>query len=160
MVSLFAARAAHAHEPDGRLALRYEWDSAAAADGSRPLRISITAIVALRDVRVSAKVPDRTSVAIRAFRIAGRASSNAPDTRWPDAGLAVGELAPGQTVLFDLDVAEPAQGGGILEIGLDGADGERAIHEGIGIAVGLPGTAPTLRNGALEFPAEPGDRAP
>jgi hypothetical protein len=149
-----------AHEPDGRVVLRYAWAPAASADGSRPLRVSITAVVALSDVQVTAKIPDRTSVAIRALHVAGRASSGPPDPRWPDAGLNVGPLAPGQTVVFDLEVAEPARGGGILAIGLDGADGERSIHEGIGIVVGTPGAAPIERDGVLEFPAEQREPTP
>lgn len=142
------------------MAIRYEWLSEATSDGSRPLRVSLTPIVTLGEVRIGAKVPERTSVGIRALKIAGRAPSTVADTRWPEAGLSLGALAPGQTVVFDLDVVEPPQGGGILAIALDGSDGARAVHEGIGVFVGTPGVAPTLRNGALEFPAEKGERVP
>jgi len=149
-----------ANEPDGSVALRYEWVSAATADGTRPLRVAITAIVALHNVRVSAKIPDKTTVDIRALTVAGRAATDLLETRWPDVGLLVGDLGPGQTVVFELDVVEPSKGGGILGIGLDGLDRERPIHEGVGITVGTPGVVPTLRNDALEFPAEQGGRVP
>jgi hypothetical protein len=149
-----------AHEPDGRVALRYEWRSPAVSGTSRPLRVGLTAIVELRDVRVTAAVPKATMVSVRALRIAGQAPSSSMEGRWPDAGVALGDLARGQTVVFDLDVVEPAEGGGILAIGLDGFAHERVVHEGVGIPVGTPGVAPMLRNGAAEFPAEQGDRAP
>jgi hypothetical protein len=157
---LVVLRPLRAHEPDGRVALRYEWTAPKAAGGSRPLRVALTAIVALRDVRVSAAVPKAALVNVRALRIDGEAPSSSTEGRWPDAGVALGDLAPGQTVVFDLDVIEPAEGGGILAVGLDGFAGERAVHEGVGIPVGTPGGTPTLRNGALEFPAEQLDRAP
>jgi hypothetical protein len=161
MVSLLVAiPGTDAHEPDGRVAIRYEWMTEATSDGSRPLRVSLTPVVALNDVRISAKIPERTSLLIRALNIAGRTPSTVADTHWPDAGLALGALSSGQTVVFELDVVEPPQGGGVLAIGLDGTAGERAVHEGIGVSVGTPGVVPTLRNGALEFPAEQGERAP
>jgi hypothetical protein len=159
-VLLFAAVSAGAHEPDGRFVLRYAWKSDRVPGSTRPLSVTLTSVVAVKDVRISAGIPPAALVNIRSLRVAGAQPLAPTEGRWPDAGVALGDLPAGATVVFDLDVVEPSAGGGILAIGVDGRLGDRVVHEGEGISLGRPGLAPTIRDGVAEFPAEPGGRAP
>ena len=79
---------------------------------------------------------------------------------WPDEGLAVGNLVAGQTIVVDLDVPRPPRSAGVVAFVLQGFANGRAVHEGVGVPVGVPERAPTLRNGAAEFPAAREDPAP
>jgi hypothetical protein len=149
-----------AHEPDGRFTIDSQWLADAVPGSPRPLRVSITAVVPLKGVTLTGRIPSVTSVSVRALRWAGAPDALGP---WPDAGIDLGSVNAGQRFVFDLEVVEPIQGGGLLVIGVDAADprgGDKPVHEGVGITVGLPGIAPVLRHGALEFPAERGDPAP
>jgi hypothetical protein len=146
LAAVFFASATMAFEPDGRVAFRYEWLAAADDAAAAPkLRLSVTAFVPLSETRLQATLPRGVAVVVQA---AGRAP--AP---WPEEGLAIGGLAAGQTMVLELDVAKPADGGGIVEFVIDATAGGDAFRERVGVPVGLPGTAPTLRNGAVEFPA-------
>lgn len=161
VVSLVAAMtSARAHEPDGRLILRYAWTSAPTPGSARALRVTVTPVVGVKDVRISAAIPASALVRIRAVRVAGGQPLDAVEGRWPDAGLALGDLPPGRTVAFDLDVVEPDAGGGILAIGVDARVGDKEIHEGEGITLGRPGLPPVIRGDVAEFPAQPIAPAP
>jgi hypothetical protein len=157
---LLAAGGVGAREPDGRLALRYAWSGPPESGASRTLRVTITSIVAVTDVRITAGIPPAASVSIRGLRVSGVQPLAVAEGRWPDTGIALGDLAAGATVVLDLEVAEPVEGGGILAIGVDGRLGGRTVHEGEGIPVGHPGLVPTVRDGVAEFPAEQDGRAP
>jgi hypothetical protein len=146
LVMVLFASATMASEPDGRIAFRYDWLTAVDDAAAPPkLRLSVTAFVALSETRLRATLPTGVAVVVQA---AGRVP--AP---WPEEGLAIGGLVAGQTIVLELDVAKPADGGGIVEFTLEGTAGGGAFRERVGVPVGLPGTAPTLRNGAVEFPA-------
>jgi hypothetical protein len=135
-----------ASEPDGRVAFRYDWlDSADGGAAAAKLRLSVTAVVDLSETNLRATLPAGFGLTVLA---AGRAP--AP---WHEEGLAIGDLAAGQTFAVELDVAKPPQGGGIVGFVLQATSDGRAVREGVGVPVGVPGTAPTLRNGAVEFPA-------
>ena len=150
---LAAGLSSTAHEPDGRVAFRYEWLDAKAGETPEPkLRLMLTAVVDLGELTLSARVPSGVRLALRT---AGRAA--AP---WPDEGIGIGALAAGASIVVDLDVECPSKGGGIVGFALSGVAGGVPIAEGVGVPVGIPGTEPTLRNGALEFPAAQGDLAP
>lgn len=140
-------------EPDGGVALRYVWPDKADGNPDAPsLRLSLTAFINLAETHLSVTVPPGIQLAVHA---AGRAPMP-----WPEEGLAIGSLAAGQTIVVDLDVAKPPRGAGIVAFVLRGIANGRALREGIGVPVGVPGTAPTLRNGAAEFPAAREDPAP
>jgi hypothetical protein len=142
-----------AHEPDGRVAIRYDWPEAKAGENGPPkLRLTMTAVVDLTELRLTARIP--TNVALR-LSAAGRAP-----LPWPDEGLEIGHLGAGKTFVLELDVEKPQLGGGILGFALRGTSHDVPVLEGIGVPVGTPGIEPTLRNGALEFPAAQGDPAP
>ena len=140
-------------EPDGRVAFRYNWPDKTEGNPDAPrLRLSMTAFVNLAESHLSAILPAGIELTVSA---AGRAP--AP---WPEEGLAIGELAAGQTIVIELDVAKPARGGGIVGFVLRATSDGREVREGVGVPVGEPGTTPTLRNGAVEFPASREDPAP
>jgi hypothetical protein len=146
LASLVLGSTAVAIEPDGRVAFRYDWPDKTEGNPDAPrLRLSMTAIVNLAETHLSATLPTGIELTVRA---AGRAP--AP---WPEEGLAMGDLAAGQTIVIDLDIAPPPRGGGIVGFVLQATADGRAVREGVGVPVGVPGTAPTLRNGAAEFPA-------
>ena len=140
------ASTAMASEPDGRVAFRYEW-VAKADDAAAPptLKLSMTAFVDLSETQLRATLPAGIGLTVQA---AGKAP--AP---WREEGLELGKLVAGQTIVIDLDVSQPPEGGGIVGFVLQATSDGRAVREGVGVPVGLPGTEPTLRNGALEFPA-------
>jgi hypothetical protein len=140
-------QAAPAHEPDGRVAFRYAWESAPDGDPGGPkLRLSMTAFVDLAGARLSAALPQGVGLAVQP---AG--SAPAP---WSREGLAIGRISAGQTVVFEFDVTRPEKGGGIVGFVLqaEGAGG-RLVTEGVGVPVGTVGMKPATRNGAAEFPA-------
>jgi len=140
-------------EPDGRVAFRYLWPDKPDGDPETPrLRLSITAFVDLAETRLSVTLPTGIMLIIRA---AGRAP-----TPWPEEGLEIGDLVAGQTIIVDLDVARPPPRAGIVAFVLRGLADGTAVREGVGVPVGAPGTAPTLRDGIAEFPAAREDPAP
>lgn len=146
LVAMTFASSAMASEPDGRIAFRYEWLDKVDADAATPkLRVTLTAVVGLTETQLKATLPAGIDLTVNAL---GRAP--AP---WPEDGMAIGDLAAGQTIVVDLDVAKPEVGGGIVEFTLEAIIDGRVVRERVGVPVGLPGVAPTLRNGALEFPA-------
>jgi len=156
-MAIFAALAlgvtALANEPDGRVAFRYDWpDKKEIGQDATRLSVSVTALVDLADTHLNAIVPTGIDLSVRA---GGRAPA-----LWPDEGLAIGELLAGKTIVVDLDVAKPPGGGGIVEFVLQATSDGRPVHEGVGVPVGEPGTSPTLRNGAAEFPAAREEPAP
>ena len=153
LVVLTLCSTASASEPDGRVAFRYDWpDKDANGETAPRLRLTVTAFVDLVEARLDAALPKDIGLNVRA---AGRAPA-----RWPEKGLAVGDLSAGQTIVIDLDVTKPAGGGGIVGFTLQATSGGRTVREGVGVSVGEPGTAPTLRNGAVEFPAAREEPAP
>ena len=128
-----------ATEPDGRVAFRYEWAGDKAEPGQpRKLRISITALVPLDDARIEATAPSGAEKFLTAF---------------PLEGLQIGKFAAGAATVIELDVVEPQKGGEILTIALSAEENGVPVREGVGIPVGTPGVEPTLRHGAVEFPA-------
>lgn len=134
------------HEPDGRVAFRFDWpEKSDASQGAPLLRLTLTAAVPLSEAQLVVTLPEGVELSVRA---AGRAPM-----RWPLEGLKIGELAAGQTVVVELDVAKQARGGGVVGFALEATSGGVAVREGVGVPVGNPGTEPTLRNGAVEFPA-------
>ena len=150
---LFVASIGVPAEPDGRVIFRYDWPDKADANPDAPvLRLTMTAVVPLKDTRIAVTVPTGIELTVRA---AGRAPSP-----WPREGLAVGQLAAGQTVVVNLDLAKPAKGGGLITFALDAIADGRAVHEGVGVPVGVPGTEPIVRDGVVEFPAAREDPAP
>jgi hypothetical protein len=150
---LGAALLAVAHEPDGRVAIRYDWIDAKEGQSSEPkLRLRLTAVVDLSELTLSAKVPSGIRLAVRAEDRAA-----AP---WPDDGIPIGALAAGGSIIIELDVEKPTSGGGIVAFALAGLEKGVPIQEGVGVPVGSPGIQPTLRSGALEFPAEQRTPAP
>jgi hypothetical protein len=136
----------HATEPDGRFVIRYSWPDRTETnpDASR-LRLSLTAVVDMTDAQLTASIPAGVALTLRE-------PGKAPQP-WTDQGLPLGQLSRGQIVLIDFDVAKPATGGGILGFALRASAGGFPVHEGVGVVVGHPGTAPTFRNGAMEFRA-------
>lgn len=150
---LGAALTSAAHEPDGRIVIRYDWLDAKAGESPDPkLRLMLTAVVDVSELTLSARVPQGVGLAVRA---AGHSA-----TPWPDDGIPIGALAAGRSIVFELEVEKPSKGGGIVGFALRGVVGGVPIVEGVGVPVGIPGTEPKLRNGALEFPAEQGNPAP
>lgn len=142
-----------AHEPDGRVAIRYDWPEAKAGENGPPkLRLTLTAVVDLTELRLTAKIPKNV-----ALRLSATDRTPLP---WPEEGLEIGDLNAGKSIVLELDVEKPQKGGGILGFALRGSSHEVPVLEGIGVPVGTPGIEPTLRNGALEFPAAQGDPAP
>jgi hypothetical protein len=147
--ALVFGSSANATEPDGRVAFRYTWPDG--KDGEAPrLRLSMTAVVALTGARLVAKLPPGVGVSLH----------DAAGGGWPDAGLDLGTFAAGRTVVVEFDIAKPERGGGIVSFVLAATSDGRAVTEGVGVPVGLPGTEPTLRNGAVEFPASKPDATP
>lgn len=150
---LVAAAAVSAHEPDGRIAIRYDWPEAKAGETGPPkLRLTLTAVVDLAGLQLTAKVP-------AGIRLSLNAAGRTPFP-WPDEGLAIGDLSAGRTIVVEMDVEKPAKGGGIVGFEIRGEAGHTPLVEGVGVVVGTPGIEPTLRNGALEFPAEQGNPSP
>jgi hypothetical protein len=146
LAALTFGATALASEPDGRVAFRYDWpDKKESGQDATWLRVSVTALVDLAETHLIATLPTGIALSVRA---AGRAPSP-----WSEKGLVIGELSAGKTIVVDLDVAKPPLGGGIVEFVLQATSDGRAVREGVGVPVGEPGTAPTLRNGAAEFPA-------
>src|SRR5262245_40910855 len=142
-----------AHEPDGHVVIRYDWVEPPAGETAPPkLRIVLTAVVDVRGLKLDARLPAGVGIAVR-----GAQRMPLP---WPADGLQVGDLDAGRSVVLDLDVEKPASGGGIVGFALTGQAGGMALHEGVGVSVGAPPVEPTLRNGALEFPAASGDPNP
>lgn len=134
-----AAAIVSGREPDGRVAFRYEWVGEKADPGQpRKLRLSVTALVPLKDARLEAVAPSGVERFVSA---------------WPAEGLALGRFAAGASTVIELDVVEPAKGGEILSISLRAIENGAPVREGIGVPVGTPGTPPTIRHGAAEFPA-------
>jgi hypothetical protein len=153
LAAVVFAGAAPAKEPDGRVAFRYDWLDKLDGDTASPkLRLTITAFVDLKEAELRATLPAGIGLTLKA---AGRAP--AP---WPEDGIALGDVAAGQTIVVELDIAKPAQGGGIVSFAIQGTSDGRPVREGVGVPVGVAGTAPTLRNGAAEFPAARPDSAP
>jgi hypothetical protein len=141
---------APATEPDGRVAFRYSWSDG--KDGAAPrLRLMMTAVSELTDARLVAKLPSGIGLSLHG-------GANGGD--WTDEGLEIGTFAAGRTIVVEFDVAKPDRGGGIVSFVLEATTGGRAVTEGVGVPVGLPGTEPTLRNGAVEFPASKPDSTP
>jgi hypothetical protein len=136
--------AALAIEPDGRVALRYAWPDRKADAASPRLQVSVTAVTPLKDARLVARVPSGLSIALR---------DGVATESWPAEGLVIGDLAAGKTVVLELDVPKPARGGGIVGFYLEATADGKEIREGVGVPVGTPGTQPTIRNDAAEFPA-------
>jgi len=151
LAALLLGTVAKAVEPDGRVAIRTAWPDRKHGDAASPrLQVSLTATTSLKDARLVARIPSGIGLALRNGAVAGR---------WPAEGLVIGDLAAGQTIVVDLDVAPPARGGGILGLYLQAKADGREISEGVGVVVGKPGKAPTIRNGAVEFPAAGPDDA-
>jgi hypothetical protein len=143
--TIFASTAL-ATEPDGRVAFRYEWIAKPDDAGAKPvLRLSLTTFVDLSEAQLRASLPAGFGLTVHS---GGRAPSP-----WREEGLELGVVPAGRTIVIDLDVAKPAEGGGIVGFVLQATAEGRDVREGVGVTVGQPGTAPTLRNGALEFPA-------
>ena len=146
LAAVFFASTATASEPDGRVAFRYEWLAKVDDPAAAPkLRLSVTAFVGLSETRLRATLPTGFGLNVQSL-----GSAPAP---WPEDGLAIGGLAPGQTIVVELDVAKPGDDGGIVEFVLQATANGAEIREGVGVPVGVPGTSPKLRNGAVEFPA-------
>jgi hypothetical protein len=153
VVALVAAIPTSAHEPDGRVVIRYDWPEAKAGESGAPkLRLTLTAVVNVTELRLVAKVPLGIGLSLRA---AGSAA-----VPWPDEGLSIGDLPAGRSIVVELDVGKPASGGGIVGFALHGVADGHTVLDGVGIPVGVPGVQPTLRNGALEFPAAQADPSP
>lgn len=150
---VYAGSAAFPGEPDGRVIFRYDWPKKTDAEPNAPvLRLTMTAVVPLTDAHVAVRLPSGIELTVRA---AGRAPA-----AWPREGLGFGTLAAGQTVVLDLDLVKPSKGGGIIGFALDATAGGRAVHEGVGVPVGTPGTEPVVRDGIVEFPAAREEPAP
>jgi hypothetical protein len=150
LAALVLGSAALAIEPDGRVAFRFSWPDG--KDGNAPrLRLSMTAVTNLADAHLVAKIPSGVGLSIR-----GGAAGGA----WPDEGLAIGSLAAGRSFVVEFDVLKPPRGGGIVSFVLQATCEGRAVSEGVGVPFGMPGTEPTLRNGAAEFPASSPDPTP
>jgi hypothetical protein len=129
-----------ASEPDGRIAFRYAWVTAADApkDEVRRLRLSVTPLVPITDARLEATAPSGASTFLKT---------------WAAGGVALDGLAVGAPTVIELDVVEPKTGGEILSFSVRGLSDGVPVQESVGIPVGTPGVAPVLRNGAAEFPA-------
>ena len=153
LAAVALACAAMATEPEGRVAFRYAWLDRQDADTGLPkLRLTITAYVSLSDAELQAILPAGIGLSVKA---PGRAT--AP---WREEGLPLGNVAAGQTIVVEFDVAKPTPGGVIVAFALSWIADGRPVREGVGVPVGEPGTSPTLRNGAVEFPASRADPAP
>jgi hypothetical protein len=140
---------ATATEPDGRVAFRFAWPDG--KDGGAPrLRLTMTAVSPLTNARLTARLPAGVGLSLH----------DAAGGGWPEAGLELGTFAAGRTVVVEFDIAKPERGGGIVSFVLEATSDGRQVTEGVGVPVGLPGTEPTLRNGAVEFPAAKPDAAP
>ena len=150
LAALVLGSAALAIEPDGRVAFRFLWPDG--KDGEAPrLRLSMTAVTKLADAHLVARIPSGVGLSVR---------DGAAGGIWPAEGLAIGDLAAGQSIVVEFDVAKPPRGGGIVSFILEATSEGRSVSEGVGVTDGVPGTEPTLRNGAAEFPASSPDPAP
>ena len=148
--ALVVGSPAVAIEPDGRVAFRFSW--ADAKDGEAPrLRLSMTALTSLADARLVARVPP--GIGLSRLAVAGQES-------WSDGGVSIGHVAAGRSFVVEFEVAKPTRGGGVIGFVLEATSAGRAGTEGVGVPVGVPGTEPTLRNGAAEFPASTPDAKP
>ena len=150
LAAIVLCSSARAIEPDGRVAFRFSWPDGKDGDAPR-LRLSLTAVTQLGDVHLVAKLPSSLGLSLR---------NGAGGGAWPDEGLAIGSLAAGQSIVVEFDVQKPSRGGGIVSFVLEAISEGRAVSEGVGVPVGVPGTEPTLRNGAVEFPASNPDATP
>ncbi len=150
LASLVLGSTALAIEPDGRVAFRFSWPDVKAGDAPR-LRLSLTAVTDLADVHLVAKIPADIGFSLRDG--AGEGASL-------DEGLAIGSLAAGRSFVVEFDVAKPLRGGGIVSVVLEATSEGRVVSESVGVPIGVPGTEPTLRNGAVEFPASSPDATP
>ena len=137
-------------EPDGRVAFRYAW--ADAKDGEAPrLLLSMTAMTSLADVRLVAKVPPGIGLSLL---------GGAGQELWSDGGFSIGQVVAGRSFVVEFEVAKPPRGGGVIGFALEATSDGRAVTEGVGVPVGVPGTEPTLRNGAAEVPSATPDAKP
>ena len=150
LAAILIGSSAYAIEPDGRVAFRFSWPDGRDGDSPR-LRLSMTAVTQLADAHLVAKLPPGIGISVR---------DGAGGGAWPDEGLAIGSLAAGRSIVVEFDVQKPSRGGGIVSFVLEATSEGRAVSEGVGVSVGLPGTEPTLRNGAVEFPASSPDARP
>jgi hypothetical protein len=137
-------------EPDGRVAFRLTWPEVKEGDAPR-LRLTMTAVTDLADARLVAKIPDGIGLDVRGEHGV---------VPMPSQGVEIGALAAGRTFIVEFDVDKPIRGGEIVSFTLEATADGRAVSEGVGVPVGVPGTEPTLRNGAVEFPASSPDPKP
>ena len=153
LVVAIVVQATPASEPDGRMVFRYAWveDKSGAATAPK-LRLMVTALVAVSDAELSATLPAGIGLTVSAEGLAA--------SRLPEEGLALGDVAAGQTVVVEFDIEKKAHGDGVIGFAFRGTADGRPVREGVGVPVGVPGAKPTLRNGAAEFPAARADPAP
>ena len=137
-----------AAEPDGRVVFRYEWidDKDAPAETAR-LRLSVTSVVPLEDAQLRATLPNGVALAVRLNGLAAAAP-------WPAAGVEIGALAAGETIVLDVDVQTPVRGGGLVRFAMSAVSRGVAVNEGVGLFVGQPRVKPVERDGVLEYPAD------
>ena len=153
LVVLCLAGASRAAEPDGYVAIRYEWlDPKSDPAGLPRLRVSLSAIEPLTGLTLLAKVPE--GIAVRADRVVFAGAGAASELPQPGEPLRLGDLDRGgaAVVEFVLEFSPGAGGIGSLTVEAVTLSG-KAVREAAGIPIGLVGVQPTLRNGALEFPA-------
>jgi hypothetical protein len=145
--------AAHASEPDGSVAIRYEWlDPKLDPAGLPRLRVSVSAFEPLIGLTLLAKVPP--GISIRADRLVLAGAGAAPELPQPGEPFLLGDLDRGAAAVVEFVVELPPGAGGIGSLTVEAvAPSGKAVREAAGVPIGVIGVQPTLRNGALEFPA-------
>lgn len=149
-----------ATEPDGRIAIRYEWIRSV-EDGESPpqLRLSITPYVPITDASLVVRAP--ASVGVRLASIAGAVSPADPSR--DGSPIPLGDVGSGRPLVLEFRIDRPnGASGGIVAFTVDAKDAfGRVLREGAGVPVGPIGPPATVRDGALEYPASrPGDPRP
>jgi hypothetical protein len=149
------AGAAHAGEPDGSVAIRYEWlDPKLDPAGLPRLRVTVSAFEPLTGLSLLAKVP--AGISILADRLVLAGAGAASELPQPGEPFLLGDLERGAAAVVEFVVELPPGAGGIGSLTVEAATPSgKAVREGAGVPIGVVGVEPVLRNGALEFPAAP-----
>ena len=152
-LSVAFACEARATEPDGSVAIGQEWVTPTDDPGGSPrLRVSVRAYERLAAVQLVVTAPG--GVAILAERVTATGTGAAVQFSTPGEPLSLGDLASGATAVIEFVVERASGASGIASITVIavGPSG-LPVRESAGVPIGVVGTPPTPRNGALEFPA-------
>lgn len=133
-------------EPGGLTVSSYEWLDPAPRPGTEAqVKVTLRGVVPLEDVAIRVEMPP-----LAAARFSAEVDPGARGR------VDIGSLPANRPIVFHLFVTVPSDGGGVAAFRVSGRDPSgRPFEEGFGLPVGTVGQKPRLRDGALEFDAEP-----